>query len=268
MAITYQSIQSNNASSGTTVIVTKPVSLAVGDVMIASANSSNNAGISLPSGFTVVRSGTIDGVRSFTTAYKVATAGDVAAADFTFTANSSLGDMSASLLRFSTTLSFPSVPIINSINDYTIGLSSGPVSTHFIDCVFANGSRSSSAQASSPARTWTERYDRAAADNSTSIATAPNTVAETIASFSVTLSGSGNNSNVFMILAEVESPTTNISHLAVSLTLFGVVPSVNVNPHVSHIAITPTINGVNSRLKNPIWIDETKSSSTWVSETK
>ena len=268
MAITYQSIQSNDASSGTTVVVTKPVSLAVGDVMIASANSSNNAGITLPSGFSTVESGGLDSVRSFITGYKVATAGDVAAANFTFTAGSSLGDMSASLIRFSTNLSFPANPILNSIVGYTIGLNSGPTSTHFIACVFANGPRDSSAQASSPSRTWTEIRDRAVIGNSTSIATAPNTAVETIATFSVTLSGSGSNNVIFMTLVESLSPVTNISHLVAAPTLFGIAPAVNVSLNIAHTVITPTIRGINPRLSNQGWTDQIKPPTTWVDETK
>jgi len=267
MAITYQSIESNTANSGTTVVVTKPVGLAVGDVMIASAILGNTGGIDLPSGFSIEETMLVGGNRRISTGYKVATSGDVAASNFTFTTGS-INQASASLVHFSTDLSFPANPILSSVTGYTINLSSGPASSYLIASVFVSGNRNSSDQASSPARTWTEIRDHANSTLSTSIATAPNTTAETISNFSVTLSGSGINDVVFMILTEQQSPLTTISHLDTLPTVQGLVGSNNVAADVPHLAVEPTINGVSSRVNNPIWTPQVKTATTWTPEIK
>jgi hypothetical protein len=91
MAATYQSSQTNS-SSAATVVVTKPVSLAVGDMMIGfvavRSSSDAAAAVTTLSGWTSIGSdGDIAGTHaSWRLMYKVADSGDVAASNFTFAA--------------------------------------------------------------------------------------------------------------------------------------------------------------------------------------
>lgn len=77
-----------NLALANTVTLTKPTGLAVGDLMIAyiAVSSGSNPSLNVPSGFTLGASTTFSaasGGRLFAY-YKVATSGDVAAANFTF----------------------------------------------------------------------------------------------------------------------------------------------------------------------------------------
>ena len=273
MAITYQSIQSNTAGSGTTIVVTKPTSLAVGDLMIAQSIYSSNQGITLPTGFTTVHSGTINALRSYITGYKIATAGDVAAANFTFTTGSTMGDGTAALLRFTTTSTFPTNPIILSANptdgtttstpSFTLGINSGPSTTFFVANYFVNAnSITSSAQASSPSRTWTERNDTISGAYSCSIATAPNTTPEALTTFSLTVSSTASSHTLsFLVIGETETVTSDISHLAITPSFEGITASqVNVATNISNLSTSPTITGVETSVTQPsVWTNTPKS---------
>lgn len=282
MSITYQSIQTNTASSGTTVVVTKPTSLAVGDLMIASAAGNTNTSVTLPTGFTVVHSGKVDTLREYATGYKVATAGDVAASNFTFTYGGTIGGATASLLRFTTSTSFPATPVISSTSSlysggtnsapvFTIGLPSGPSTTFFVANYFANANITSSTQASSPSRTWTERNDYNASGLSSSIATAPNSAIDTIATFSMATSGATTSHTIsFLIIAEQKTETGNIDFQAITPTQFGITAAVNVNPDIAHQNIPVTQFGITGKASSDgtQWTNPDKIDTDWTNPNK
>lgn len=87
MAVAYASIQNSGWQVSGTAVVTKPTSLAVGDIMLAYCAGDMT---SFPSGFTSIGS-TIAGGNNYKTnlGYKVADSSDVAASNFTFTLNGS-----------------------------------------------------------------------------------------------------------------------------------------------------------------------------------
>lgn len=76
--------QSKQVATGTTstLVVTKPTSLAVGEVMLAGI-CSNGGAVTPPASWQTILD--TDNTIRLTTFYKIATAGDVAATDFTFT---------------------------------------------------------------------------------------------------------------------------------------------------------------------------------------
>lgn len=87
MALVVQSIQSSGWSTGTSWVTTKPVGLAVGDLMIL-LGAIPNGTISAPSGFAAISTGEIaqsGGAKRLMSYYKIADAGDVAASNFTTT---------------------------------------------------------------------------------------------------------------------------------------------------------------------------------------
>lgn len=84
MAVTVESSSLGTFASGTSIVVTKPTGLAVGDLMIGQYTYRNpSADHTLPSGFTSIRS--VQTNNSWqVVCYKVATSADVAASNFTF----------------------------------------------------------------------------------------------------------------------------------------------------------------------------------------
>lgn len=95
---TYQSVQSNTSDNSSSLVITKPTSLAVGDKMLAGiwtdrANGSS-ASLSTPSGWTqeiFVNTGIGNGALAVYS--KVADSTDVAASNFTFNSTGSTGQL-------------------------------------------------------------------------------------------------------------------------------------------------------------------------------
>ena len=100
MAVTVESSSLGTFASGTTTVVTKPTGLTVGDLMIGQYTYRNSsASHTLPSGFTSIHS--VQTNNSWqVVCYKVATSGDVAASDFTFTTSGTYMQ-NAGLIRIS-----------------------------------------------------------------------------------------------------------------------------------------------------------------------
>jgi len=102
---TYQSVQSNTSTNSTTVVVTKPTGLAVGDWLVAGVvvnrDSGSNQTLSTPSGWTRQEDWQFSaGVAVFAVFIKQADSADVAASNFTFTAPAnSTGHMLAHVAR-------------------------------------------------------------------------------------------------------------------------------------------------------------------------
>lgn len=282
MAITYQSIQSNTAGSGTTIVVTKPTSLAVGDLMIATSVYSANNGITLPAGFSTIQSDNLNGLRSFISGYKIATAGDVAASNFTFTMGSTISFATASLIRYTTTVSFPANPVIASqllssststaTPSFTLNQNSGPSTTQLLAFYLGAVNTSSSARSSSPSRTWTMINNYNSNPLVTDLAYAPNTTAETITSYTTTIGVAGQPHNlIFIVIGETANATADISNLAVTPTVEGITATqVNVSTDVSHNAIVPTLEGITGKSSSDgtQWTNPDKPSTTWTNPNK
>ena len=91
MAIAFQSVQTATGGGASSVTITKPVSLAVGDLMVAHITNRNDPqrSITTLSGWTIIgteATTVADGsnVQTIKCMYKIADSGDVAATNFTF----------------------------------------------------------------------------------------------------------------------------------------------------------------------------------------
>lgn len=117
MAVAYQSFQSSGWTTSSAV-VTKPTSLAVGDMMLSVyAISSSSNGVTAPAGWNLASSAFNNGSGSsgMTTyfGWKIADSADVAATNFTFTiGGGGGGNIYAAILRFTGT--HDSAPISDS----------------------------------------------------------------------------------------------------------------------------------------------------------
>ena len=87
MAVALASFQ-NTTSDGTALVLTKPVGLAVGDLLVAGifvANQANNtSSLNTPSGWTLQEAVEANTQFELAVYLKTATSGDVAASNFTF----------------------------------------------------------------------------------------------------------------------------------------------------------------------------------------
>jgi len=101
MALVVEST-SSNSGSGTTLVITKPTGLAVGDLMIAVLGCYGGVSqtIDTLSGWTLIANQAFSN-GSVNMQYKIADSGDVAAANFTFTDTASSSIFSGSIMRVS-----------------------------------------------------------------------------------------------------------------------------------------------------------------------
>jgi len=106
MAIVVESVSTDNLAAGDTTVITKPTGLAVGDLMVAMLGGhSAGSGLSFAtlSGWTLgsnLQDLVGGGFTYSSIQYKVATSGDVAASDFTFT-GASMDETGGTMLRVS-----------------------------------------------------------------------------------------------------------------------------------------------------------------------
>lgn len=85
MAVAYQSVQTTNYTVSASVIITKPVSLAVGDLMVALVSSPQTGSVlTPPTGWTLLRT---DGTLPANIYWIIATATETAAVNFTWVTN-------------------------------------------------------------------------------------------------------------------------------------------------------------------------------------
>lgn len=85
MAVTLESVQTGAYADGT-LTITKPVSLAVGDLMVAVVHGNTTGGITIPSGWTGLTSVAVGAaVTDLITYYKIATSTEVSASNFSWT---------------------------------------------------------------------------------------------------------------------------------------------------------------------------------------
>jgi len=108
MAITLESAQNANAADNTNITITKPVDLAVGDLMVAHICTYDNDNVPLTmdilSGWTAIvdNQGVVVGVvnMNYRAFYKIADAADAAAENFTFTSSGGTADLiSGAIMR-------------------------------------------------------------------------------------------------------------------------------------------------------------------------
>lgn len=231
MAITYENISTAGITGGlTSIAVTKNTGLAVGDLMVAGVIKQDSSTISAPAGWTQISQSSPD----HTTAcfYKVATSGDVAATDFTFTSTGATGDMGAFIIRISGHgagggIVFDSTNTTNNLT-FTGGVT--PVAANSLLIFFVTAQDSTiSGNVDSYAITtsnpsWTERYeskDTAGTDTLISVATALRPEATATGDYTVT------------------GPSG--SSLALNGTLIAIAPQVDASLSPSAITVTTSV---------------------------
>lgn len=282
---TFESIATTNfpGADTTSVVITKPTGLAVGDLMIAflgkgDAINPGTSDIQTASGWTA-RGNIKNGDGELNVQSKVADSADVAASNFTFTADEACS-LGGALMRVSgfgrwegvefdfdgggTTISYTSAQ--------TPLLANSLVVTAFFG--LSGSATSYSAYTSTPSITFTERADfnNTSASDGPSMAVATGVYSGTsqITAYGRTSSVAHIDSGCIIVITPATSPTVDISHLAIIPTVESVTASqVNVSTDVGHTAITPTLNGIetDNSSDRTQWVNEESTTTTWTNET-
>ena len=123
MAITVQSTASTVFAAASSVVITKPTGLAVGDLMIAAVGcTGTNVTADVASGWTNITLNGSGGTMSIRLQYKVAVSGDVSASNFTFTGSgTSVATIAGAMLRVTGYASTVIATLSDSDSDGTSG---------------------------------------------------------------------------------------------------------------------------------------------------
>lgn len=281
MAIAYQSIATtdfNEVSPGT-LTINKPSGLAVGDMMIANIvwDSNDNTAPTLPSGWTSLFHSTT-GTKS-AGAYKIATSGDVAASNFSFTLAGAVTASGGSIMRWSGIGAITAGSVFRDLSStanptFTTGVTPSVADSYLIFvyyCEFTLGNVSNYAITTNNP-TWTEIAQESNVSPDLTMALAYASRPETTATgnFSCTTDNSiGSHFGRLIVLSP--QANVNLSMPVGTLAVTSPEPSLIIDAifpmPVGLLSITgntPTI----TTAENNVWTEETKNSTTWTEETK
>lgn len=274
MALAYESVQTSNSGSNS-VTVTKPVSLAVGDLMVAHIASSNASGTTISghtlSGWTQIA--TIESApggndHRATALYKFATSGDVAAYNFTFSTGVSAESTAGAVYRFSGAAlvsgAIDEDPTSTANHTFTNTLTptyANCIMLFLASCENAGGTSFSSYAITTNNPTWTERYDIAntAASGDTTLAGATASRPEVTATGNSTVdTGATVSATVGIIVAVYPIVDVTVSPTVVTISSAVQAPAVSGGANVSTSVISmsssvqaPTVSSPASDWRNP-----------------
>lgn len=265
MAVTVQSVSSvaRNTSS-TTIVITKPTGLAVGDLMVAhlvrTDNDQNSRTWSL-SGWTtavdVQGNDTAISSSGMAALYKIADSGDVAASNFTFTISSTADFLAGAIYRISG--HSISAPINTSAsafvnNDETPSFGN-TVTPTFADClllmlVHHYAGSSSSKETGTYAittdnPTWTEAYDNHNSTQTTiagAYALRPETTATGNSSFASTGDATTDTGSIILAIKPLINVTVSADVVSVTVSTPAVTVQTGVNVSVSPVSVNISIS--------------------------
>lgn len=302
MALAVASTSTASTNNANNVVVTKPTGVAVGDLLlIASWGSASCTGFvnASPSPFFYDAPGGIPDV-TVRLLYRIADSSDVSASNYTIEQNGA-GDTddsgSAAMLRITGWTSgnplFTSASVSSYQDATSFTLTSGTLALKRpSDCILlmisvfrATNSPYSSATFSGYSVTsgvanpsWTEVIDaNVSVDSgpnvSLSVAYATTTSTSDITEFTVvgaTDTGGTEDAEtaVLCVLASPINLTTDLSHINVAPTIHApTVTQVHAAPDISHNAVVPTVNGIETRAIAPTqWQNEDKPSTAWIND--
>ena len=286
MSTAYGSIDSDNTTFDITgdLVITKPSGLSEGDFMVAILQIGNaSGGLYTLSGWTDI--GNLTGAsHSVTVLVKVATSGDAAASNFTFTpAGTGVGGtdkMSGCIVRVTGTSftdsnnAFTSLVLDGAATTHTFSNGVVPFSTGSLFILAGCNSQTNSGAQSGYAitnnnPTWTERLDLASAGGSIGLATATPSAASDTGDSTVVYTNSEASVGVIVVVQEDTSVTATHAHLAVTPSFTAPVARVGVTATHAHLAVTPTFTPPTAIASSPTqWTHKTKPSDTWTNESK
>lgn len=275
----------NTTTSGSNFVFNKPSGLAEGDYMLVGVRVFAGGGrtVSAPAGWsTLATSGS--NLRAWYFFDKTATSGDAAASTFTFTTSGSVDQRVGYMAAFSGVVSRQDFDL-SEVS--AVGATSGTVSvtpltneslaiSTLITLDFdLSAILTASAVTLTPTTSMTERIDvgtRNASSGGISafVYTGEYTGSADITNFAFTVSEPITSSTAggVIILNGVQNVTADISHLAVTPIIEGVTASVNVATDIGHIYADPAIEGISGKSNNDVtqWTNEPKTNTSWTNE--
>lgn len=274
-----------NVQTSTSLTVTKPTGLSVGDLMIAHCAGSNAADTTFDNhtlnNWTVLatdvsRSGSA--THRATALWKVATAGDVAASDFTFNSDVDAESSCAAIYRFSGAAveagvlepggaadDDPSTTSTHTFVNTLTPLYANSVLLLLVSCVNNGGTTWSNYAITTSNPTWTEQYDitntAAAGDGDTTMAGASATRPEITATGNSTAdTGASVTDSVGLIVAIYPQVDVTVSPAVISITSSVQAPAVAAGATVSPsvISIISSVQAPTVAVSNSKWINVDK----------
>ena len=276
MAVALASFQ-NTTSDGTALVLTKPVSLAVGDLLVAGifvANQANNtSSLNTPSGWTLQEAVEANTQFELAVYLKTATSGDVAASNFTFSSSGGGYHMSGFLARVTDPGIVAGESSAANVGTENVVLSTfTPTRSNTLFLAFAASADTGTPSISGIALTtnnptWTTEATQTKADSNfhtrTSFFSASRAEATATGDITITTSEAGGFLRNHGIVISLSSSVSG-----------SVTPTTKVNSY-AYNPINPTanldifVNEPTDRITTPaVWTPETKPSTTWINEQK
>ena len=277
MAAVWESHNTSAWASTSTVTITKPTGLAVGNLLLAIITCRNPGGqtVSLPTNWTSIYNVTpANGNTVQRAMYKVADSGDVALSNFSFTIASGPSDATGGLARISGYGNINASSTATALNTTTSPLTTGTVTPDRTNCLFiltAGGGQSGGA--STPALsgyvlttddpTWTEQFEITQANAYTfAVATATRTAETATGTASITLSTAPASGDYVIGMIAI-APSLSVTSTPAAISNFfetfnPLSPAMN-----KFVVNTPTTTETTKTL----WTAESKPSTSWTNET-
>lgn len=276
MAVAFQSIATTAYNADASLVITKPSGLAVGDLMLAVVQGENNAGTGQPSGFTLLKDLQNTGAAGrMWVSWKIATSGDVAATDFTFTKTASV-NLGGGILRIDGTHSTNPVERFGFANasatstpTFASTVTPDKANSLILFCLSTvddtqNTSSGYAIVTSDP--TWTERMDMFSANIGASgymqvaVATATRPEVTATGDASCTMSASTNQLGNVMVVVR---PQVIITASETSTTT----DTLNKKPNKVILETTTTTDSLTTS-KEKDWDNQAKNTNDWTNQTK
>jgi hypothetical protein len=280
MAATVQSVSTTAFATSSSVTITKPTGVSVGDLLIAQISIVLDTDtISTLSGWTHVISNQPAGPTKTSIQWKIADSSDAAASNFTFNA-SGVGTIGGAMIRIDgfvtpPSLNYSAIRVVNNNNpSFANTVTPTAINSLLLFFVFGNenGSVGSYAIATSNP-TWIEHYDFGyEASGLMACASATRSAMTATGNSSVLISGASGNIDPYGIMIAIDTPanaTATPEVMAGTLSIpMPVSPTGTATATPEVIAGTLSIQPTTATSLEPMWSNEQKNSTTWINETK
>lgn len=270
MAIVIETIQTTNYTAGTTVVITKPTGLAVGDLLLAVIgviDESETSTPTTPAGWTDIYkiSTSTFSLAGLGVYYKVATADDVSASDFTFASSRTPDAMCGVLYRISgaggaNTYEVDTETASGALT-FTKALTPGVLSTLINIFQSSSGvSYSSYTLTGGTSVTFTERIDTNSGSNAMAVADGAYASLAEITQVGVTTSsGTPTTRNMLVALYTQANASATATLLQATPVFFAPTPGITASGTATLLEATPTFLAPVSTVTSQKWTNTDKS---------
>lgn len=277
MSVSAASFSTATDATAGSFVITKPTGLEVDDLMVAFISSENATAYS-STGWTVVTSVKPASVnQSLTCLSKTATAGDVAASNFTFTTDAN-DDSVGIIYRLSSSTDTPM--FVTSFDEIGISASTSAVWPLVVVPAATSGillagiktqNATVSAYALSPTNpSWTENIDTASGGTLLASISATPTVTTTTTQLAATLSASQDSAAILIFVGEQFDASGTNALLTATPVFFAETAQVDTNATAGLLTTAPAFFPVTGRTADAAveWTDDEKGSATWTDQIK